>query len=84
MLIEFELDADYVSYGQGTSAFDVPNWAIGKIERLPNISGKVSVDDNEVKFSFNPYFHDGDLVSDNPKLRIMAKQVIIGYLLTLI
>lgn len=77
LAIKLTIDDEYISYGKGANAFDLPNWLNSKAVslRIKAFSGVVTINSVEVKFSYSPFFNDGDIMSNNSLHRYLVKQL---------
>lgn len=74
--------ADITEKCTGMTCFEAPEYIIKKIDDCTAIKGIIFIDSIPVKFSFSPYFMDGDIFTDNPEHRTLIKHLIPIYMYT--
>ena len=86
MNISLTIDENYQSHGSGATSFNAPDF-FSLYSHLLNskaFSGVVTIDGREIKFSYSPYFDDGDIESSVDTDRFMVKQIAIAHAYELI
>lgn len=81
MKIEIILCEDINETTTGSTAFEASPYVIKNIQDCKGIKGIVMIDDVAVKFSFVPYFMDGDIYSKNDNHRMIIRYLIPIYVL---
>lgn len=71
--------ADITEKCTGMTCFEAPEYVSKKINDCRAIKGIVVIDKENVKFSFNPYFMDGDIFTTNDAHRLIVKHLIPIY-----
>ena len=64
----------------GMTAFQCQDWLLKQIHHCKPIQGIATIDGVVCKFSYSPYFNDGDIFCDDTKVRGMIKHIIPYYL----
>ena len=75
------IDKEQKSYGSGATSFDSPKFFQKYAGHFcsKSFSGIVTVNGNPIKFSYSPYFDDGDIKSNDAYERFVVKQTVIAY-----
>jgi len=60
----------------GMTCFDAQEYIWKQIENRGHIYGIVIIDGETIKFSFSPYFRDGDIFSTNDNHRSIIRHLI--------
>ena len=64
----------------GMTCFEASHHIIQAIKNCQHICGIVLIDDTVVKFSFSPYFMDGDIFTDNTEHKLLIRYLIPLYI----
>lgn len=81
MKIEVILSEDINEVTTGMTCFEASPYVIKNIQDCKGIKGIVLIDNVAVKFSFVPYFMDGDIYSTNDDHRMIVRYLIPIYVL---
>ncbi len=81
MKIEVILSEDINEVTTGMTCFEASPYVIKNIQYCKSIKGIVMIDNVAVKFSFVPYFMDGDIYSTNDDHRMIVRYLIPIYVL---
>ena len=81
MKIEVILSEDINEVTTGMTCFEASPYVIKNIQDCKAIKGIVLIDGVAVKFSFSPYFMDGDIYSKNDDHRMIVRYLIPIYVL---
>ena len=68
----------------GMTCFEATENTWDTLKEHKTVRGIVTIDDTMVKFSFSPYFRDGDIFTDNAQHKILIKYLIPIYFATLV
>lgn len=68
----------------GMTCFEADNVIWNALKDHEAVQGIVIIDGQVVKFSFSPYFRDGDIFSNNAEHRTIVKYFVPIYLVTLL
>lgn len=63
----------------GMDCFYIPDYMMKKISECNHVRGIVIIDGTTVKFSFSPYFMDGDIYTDHPEHKSLIKTLVPTY-----
>jgi hypothetical protein len=81
MKIEVILCENINEVTTGMTCFEASLYVINNIRSCKSIKGMVLIDGVAVKFSFSPYFMDGDIYSKNDDHRMIVRYLIPIYVL---
>lgn len=81
MKIEVILCENINEVTTGMTCFEASPYVIKNIQYCKGIKGMVLIDGVAVKFSFVPYFMDGDIYSTNDDHRMIVRYLIPIYVL---
>lgn len=64
----------------GMTCFEAPEYIRKQINNYKRITGVITINQEPIPFSFNPYFMDGDIFTTNYKYRFIVKHLVPLYL----
>lgn len=79
MKIEIILSDDINEIGTGMTCFEAPKYIADYISACRLIQGIVTIDGKAIKFSYSPYFHDGDVFTDDHELKALIIHLVPMY-----
>lgn len=84
MKIEILIVDDINEKCTGMTCFEATDYTWKKLDGCNRVCGVAIINGEAIKFSFNPYFRDGDIFSDNQAYRNIVRYFVPVYLASLI